>query len=254
MELENKVAILTGASRGLGRVAALEFGRQGAKVVVAARQQSPTGLAGTAEETAQAIVDAGGEAMAVGCDVADEGQVRDLVRKVMDAYGRVDVLVNNAGLMIPNEGFLDVEPSRFEQLMAVNVRGPYLTCRSVLPVMMEQRSGSIINVGSGSADMVRKGNSVYGPSKAALHMFSRCLAEEAREHNVAVNVLNAPGLKTEGSWAIPWARDTKDEGREWEDRSDPEALLPSMVFLAKRTGETFTGQVVAPKDFGKSWP
>ena len=85
-------------------------------------------------------------------------------------------------------------------------------------------------------------------------MISRCLAEETRDYNIAVNVLNAPGLTTEGSWAIPWARTTKEQGRKWENRSTPEELMPSLIFLASQTGDSFTGQVVAPGEFGKSWP
>ena len=141
MRMNGMVAIVTGASRGLGRAIAKEYARKGAKVVVAARPQSPTGLPGTIYQTAQDIQQAGGEALPVSCNVADEEQVRAMVRQAIDQYGQIDVLVNNAGIMIPSEPFLDIEPERWDQSMIVNVRGPYLTCRHVVPVMIQQRRG-----------------------------------------------------------------------------------------------------------------
>ena len=248
MQMKGLVAIVTGASRGLGRAIASEYAREGAKVVVSARPQSPTGLKGTIEETAQDIQQAGGEALAVHCDVSDEGQVKAMVEKVMDSYGRIDVLVNNAGIMIPSEPFLDIGPERWDQLMAVNLRGSYLTCRYVVPVMMEQRSGSIISIGTLAGTAPRFGGTAYCSSKAALHMFTLCLAEELRDYNVAVNVLRPGALKTEGSAAIPWAQ------RDWNDRIEPEDVGPSAVSLALQTAETLTGQIALRSEFGKTWP
>jgi NAD(P)-dependent dehydrogenase (short-subunit alcohol dehydrogenase family) len=248
MQMKGLVTIVTGASRGLGRAIANEYAREGARVVVTARPSSPTGLAGTAQETAQGIQAAGGESLAVPCDVADEEQVRAMVRQVMDRYGRIDVLVNNAGLMIPCESLFDIEPARFDELMAVNVRGVYLVCREVLPVMIRQRQGNVINVGSAAARNARAGGTAYGASKAAVHMFTFCLAEEMREHDIAVNVLDPGGLKSEGSGAIAWARGN------WHTRIDPEDVGPCAVVLALQRADTFTGQVAAQTEFGKTWP
>ena len=245
--MKGMVAIVTGSSRGLGRGIARAFAKEGASVALCARHQSPTGLPGTIDEVAKRIKVEGGEAFPVACDVADEEQVRVMVERVKSRYGRIDVLVNNAGLMIPGEPFLDIDPDRWEQSMAVNVRGPYLMCRHVLPVMMEQRQGRIINVGSGAALKHRPGGTVYCSSKAALHMFSFCLAEEVREYGIAVNILNPGAMKSEGSSIIPWAQ------HDWDQRIEPEEAGPSAVALALQDTRTFTGQLASTAEFGKTW-
>ena len=247
-QMDGMVAIVTGASRGLGRAIAKEYASQGASVVVCARGQSPTGLAGTLEETAADIRNAGGDVLAVPCDVTDEAQVNELVRQAVERYGRIDVLFNNAGAMVMGESILDIEPARWEQIMRVNTFGPYLCTRAVLPVMMAQRRGSIINVGSRTADDPAQGGGVlYSATKAAVHIFSRCLAEEVREYNIAVNILSPGAMRSEGSAAIPWAQ------RDWHERVDPSVIGPCAVYLALQDATTFTGQLAARADFGTTW-
>ncbi|MEE8443371.1 MAG: SDR family oxidoreductase, partial [Dehalococcoidia bacterium] len=148
MQMGGLVAIVTGASRGIGRAIAKEYAREGAKVVVTARSMTTTGLPSTITQTARDIQQSGGDAMPLACDVTDEEQVREMVREVISRYGQIDVLVNNAGVFYPRKPFLEFEPALWEETMSVNVRGPYLTCRYVLPAMMRQRRGSIINLGS----------------------------------------------------------------------------------------------------------
>ena len=248
MQMKGLVTIVTGASRGLGYAIAREYGREGARVVVTSRPNSPSGLSGTADQTARDIQEAGGESLSVPCDAADEGQVKAMVEKVMDHYGQIDVLVNNAGIMIPGEPFLDIGPDRWDELMAVNVRGPYMACRLVLPVMIEQRKGSIINVGSKAASVPRALGTVYCTSKAALHMFTLCLAYEAEEYNIAVNVLEPGAMKSEGSAVIPWTR------HDWDQRVMPAEVGPSAVFLALQDAKSFTGRVAVRAEFGQTWP
>ena len=227
---------------------AREYAREGASVVVSARPQSPTGLSGTIHQTAEAIRDEGGEAFAVPCDVANEEQVIDMVRQVMERYGRIDVLVNNAGIMVLGESFLEIEPARWHQSMAVNVNGPYLVCRRVVPVMIEQRRGSIINIGSRmGSENIPGGGVLYSASKAAVHMFSHVLADELRDHNIAVNILSPGSLRSEGSAAIPWAE------HDWHERVEPEAVGACAVFLALQDAASFTGQLVQRAEFGKTW-
>lgn len=247
-KMEGMVAIVTGASRGLGRAIAKEFAAEGAKVVVSARRSSPTGLPGTTVETAEQIREAGGEAMALTCDVSDEEQVVAMVSQTIDMYGQIDVLVNNAGVMVLGETLLDIDPEKWDQSVAANLRGPYLCSRSVLPWMIEQGRGSIINLGSRMGhDHAQGGGVLYSATKAAVHMFSFCLADEVREHNIAVNILSPGGLKTEGSAAIPWTQ------RDWEQRVEPEAVGPSAVYLALQDASTFTGQLVLRAEFGETW-
>lgn len=245
-KMDGLVAIVTGASRGLGRAIAREYAREGAKVAVCARPRSPTGLAGTVDETARVIQAEGGEAFPVACDVSDEGQVRDMVERVMEQYGQIDVLVNNAGIMVLGESILEIDTARWDQNMAVNVRGPYLTCKYVLPVMMKQQRGSIISIGSRTTTENR-GGVLYSATKAALHMFSMCLAEEMQEHNIAVNLLNPGPLRSEGSSIIPWAQ------QDWHLRVEPEAVGPCAVYLALQDARSFTGRTVLRSEFGQTW-
>ena len=248
MQMKGMVAIVTGASRGLGKAIALAYAAEGATVVACSRPTSPTGLAGTADDTAAEIRANGGQALGVPCDVTDDAQVKAMVAHVMDAYGSIDVLVNNAGLMIINEPFLDIEPHRWDNLMSVNIRGPYLCCRHVLPVMIEEKKGSVVNIGSRMGlELIPGGGTVYSASKAALHMVSYALAEEMQPHNIAVNVLSPGSLRSEGSWQIEWNR------RNWDTRIEPSQNGPGAVFLALQSAQTMTGQYVHVDDFGKTW-
>ena len=247
-QMDGMVAMVTGASRGLGRAIAREYAREGASVVISARRQSPTGLSGTLSETEADIRNAGGDVLAIDCDVTDEAQVNEMVRQAMERYGKIDVLFNNAGAMVLGESILEIDATRWEQLMRVNVNGPYLCTRAVLPAMMERRRGSIINIGSRMATDPKQGGGVlYSASKAAVHMFSLCLADEVREHNIAVNILSPGALRSEGSAAIPWTQ------RDWHERVDPSAVGPCAVFLALQDASTFTGQLAARADFGATW-
>jgi 3-oxoacyl-[acyl-carrier protein] reductase len=247
-QMDGMVAIVTGASRGLGRAIAKAFAGQGAKVVASARRSSPTGLPGTAEETAEQIRTGGGEATALICDVSDEGQVAAMVGRTIDTYGRIDVLVNNAGVMVLGETLLDIGPDEWDLSVAANLRGPYLCCRAVIPRMIEQGRGSIINIGSRmGSDHEQGGGVLYSSTKAAVHMFSLCLADEVREHNIAVNILSPGALRTEGSAAIPWTQ------RDWHQRVEPEAVGPSAVYLALQDASTFTGRLVHRVEFGETW-
>ena len=246
--MNGMVAVVTGASRGLGRAIAKEFAREGASVVICARSQSPTGLDGTLEETATDIRNAGGDVLAVDCDVTDETQVDAMVRRALDRYGKIDVLFNNAGAMVLGESILEIDPARWDQVMRVNANGPYLCSRAVLPAMMEQGRGSIINIGSRMAtDPGLGGGVLYSASKAAVHMFSLCLADEVRDYNIAVNILSPGSLRSEGSAAIPWTQ------RDWHERVDPSAVGPCAVYLAMQDASSFTGQLALRAEFGTTW-
>ena len=247
-QMDGMVAIVTGASRGLGRAIAKAYADEDASVVICARSQSPTGLTGTLDETEADIRNAGGEVLALACDVTNESQVNAMVAQAMESYGRIDVLFNNAGQMVLGESILEIDAARWDQILRINVSGPYHCSRAVLPAMMEQRRGSIINLGSRMATDPKQGGGVlYSASKAAVHMFSHCLADEVREHNIAVNVLSPGPLRSEGSAAIPWTQ------RDWHLRVDPSVVGPCAVYLALQDAKTFTGQVAARFDFGTTW-
>ena len=247
-QMDGMVAIVTGASRGLGRAIAREYAREGASVVICARSQSPAGLEGTLQETAAEIRDAGGDVLAVNCDVTVESEVNEMVERAVERYGRIDVLFNNAGVMVLGESLLEIDPARWDQLMRINVGGPFLCSRAVAPVMMKQRRGSIVNIGSRMAtDPAQGGGVLYSASKAAVHMFSLCLADELRDFNIAVNILSPGSMRSEGSAAIPWTQ------RDWHERVDPSEVGPCAVYLALQDASTFTGQLAARADFGVTW-
>jgi NAD(P)-dependent dehydrogenase (short-subunit alcohol dehydrogenase family) len=190
------VAIVTGGGRGIGRAVALAFAREDVAVVLAAR--SGLGL----DLVARQIADAKGRAITVPTDVTDESAVGALVKRALGEYGRIDILVTAAGIA----GFgpvADSKPADWDEMLAVNLRGAMLCCRAVLPAMMAQRSGTIINIGSVVTSRVLAGSAAYTASKYGLLGFSRVLAEEMRPHGVRVGVLSAGATDTPLWNAVP---------------------------------------------------
>jgi NAD(P)-dependent dehydrogenase (short-subunit alcohol dehydrogenase family) len=188
MRLEDKVTIITGGASGMGRVAADMFAREGARVV----------LADVSEEAAEAAADevrrAGGQATAVAADVSDEAQARRMVDHAVATFGRVDVLYNNAGIMpAADHSVVDTDVTTWDRVMAVNVRGVFLGCKYAIPHMVEQRSGSVINIASFVAIL---GCSVpqdaYTASKGAVLSLTRSLAVQFGPHGVRTNAI-CPG-------------------------------------------------------------
>ena len=189
MKLAGRTAIVTGAGRGIGRAVAAAFAAEGASIALAAR--STHELGGVARQ----IGDAGGRVLALPTDVRDESQVAALVERTRREYGRVDILVTAAG----TASFGPVAESKmsdWDDILAVNLRGAVLCCRAVLPAMMAQRRGTIINIGSVVTSRVLTGSAAYTTSKYGLLGFSRVLAEELRPHEVRVGLLSAGATDT----------------------------------------------------------
>jgi 3-oxoacyl-[acyl-carrier protein] reductase len=183
--IQDRVAIVTGASRGIGRAIALRLGAAGAAVVAAAREQH-------AEATAAEIRDAGGRAVAVSVDVTDPTRIDAMVRTALDEFGRVDVLVNNAG--IARDGLaLRMTLADWDAVVATNLTAAFSCVRAVLRPMVKQRSGRIINIGSVVGQMGNAGQVNYAASKAGLAGFSKALAREVASRGITVNVV-APGM------------------------------------------------------------
>ena len=180
-ELDGKVAIVTGASRGLGKGVATRFAREGAAVVVAARSEQAKSVPGTIHETVARIQAEGGTALAARCDVTDAEQVGSMIQRTLDEFGRIDVLVNNAGGPYQYERIETYPMWRLEKALALNVTGVFICAQAVLPTMIAQKGGSIMNVSSGAAQTFRyPGDTVYGLTKAAVERFSLGLAYEMR--------------------------------------------------------------------------
>ena len=253
-DLKGQVAIVTGASRGIGKGLALGLARAGAAVVCGARtvQESPGGLPGTIHATVAEIEEAGGSALAVRCDIGDVSDVYAMVGAAIHRFGRVDILVNNA--MAPTRGLFDeTSLDMWDESMTTNVRSLFTTTKAVVPHMTAGGGGSIINVSSGAADHAANaslpaGFAVYSVAKAALERFSTAMAIELTPKGIAVNALRPGAVKTEMA--------TRELGEEfdWSGWTTPEAVVPAVIWLAAQRGHGFTGRVVDSTTFGSAWP
>ena len=190
MDIKNKVAIVTGASRGIGKMIAVQLAHEGMRVVAAARNEP------LLRSVQLEIERSGGTAIAVPADVTSEESVRRLVETTIATFGAVDVLVNNAGV-----GFFstvaEMPQSQFDAMMNVNLKGMFLCCKAVLPQMTAQRRGEIINIASLAGKNSFAGGSVYSASKWGVIGFSRSLMLEVREHMIRVVTLCPGSVNTQ---------------------------------------------------------
>jgi len=197
--LAGKVAVVTGASRGIGEAIAYRYAQEGAKVVVSARtvEEGDHILPGSINSVVKRITDAGGEAIAVKCDLSERADREQLIKATEAAFGPVDILVNNAAItyFIPVDDFPE---KRMKLMFEVQVFGPFHLAQLVLPKMRERKSGWILNISSHAAlhpklNAPGRGGTVYGMCKAALERFTTGLAAEASNDRIGVNVIS-PGL------------------------------------------------------------
>lgn len=258
--LAGKVAIITGASRGLGEYCAVGYAKEGAKVVIAARteQESDPRLPGTIYHTAKLVEEAGGEALPVVCNVADNDSVEAMVAKTMDTWGRIDVVMTNAA--VQPAGFIStIKLKSWELEFNINVHGPFRTIRAALPHMQAAKSGSIINISSVAA----LGGSHYGATKRAIEAMTIGLARELKEQGIAVNAMKpvgaieTPGLlfgRPQGAGAsapapgqAPAARPAPAAYAERQgsrpNLPGPDSYVEAAILLALATPDSFTGQV-----------
>jgi NAD(P)-dependent dehydrogenase (short-subunit alcohol dehydrogenase family) len=241
--LAGQVAIITGASRGLGQYCALGFAKEGARVAIAARteeQQDPR-LPGTIYHTAKLIEDAGGEALPVVCNVADAESIQSMAEQVIDKWGRVDILMNNAAIQPPGSN-ADIQEKHWKLMFNVNVNGPFLCVRAVLPTMLKQQSGNIINISSGAT----QGGTPYGGSKRAVEAMSEGLAAELASSGITVNALKPLGaIETPGFLfaQVPRENQGGEGGGGARDLPPPDSYVEAAVLLACQTPDTYTGQV-----------
>jgi NAD(P)-dependent dehydrogenase (short-subunit alcohol dehydrogenase family) len=254
-DITGKVAIVTGGSRGIGRAICIGLAQAGVRVAVASRTEVDASsdsdfrryASGTIHQTAETIRAQGGAAVGIRCDLSRAEEIQSLVETTLEHFGRIDILVSNAGIdceaPVPD---LDVE--LLDRCLAVNVRAPLLLCKYALPAIMAQNSGgSIFALTSGSARTYRSGRVAYSMSKAALERMFLSLAEEVRAENIAVNVFG-PGrvdtwMNRQGDWP----------GTAHIPMVQPEEVIPAAVWLAGQNAQTFTGQVVERAEFGTTW-
>jgi NAD(P)-dependent dehydrogenase (short-subunit alcohol dehydrogenase family) len=258
MGLHGKIAIVTGASAGIGRAYALALAGAGATVIAAARTLGrPDGEPerNTLEEVVQAGEGLPGRIHVRVCDVELEADITRMISETAASFGRVDVLVNNAGLMTTYDPFA-IAGEDWDRMMRINARAPYLAIREAAPHMIRQGSGSVVNVTARAAGFTPKrgrashGTLVYAVSKAALNRLTYFMAEELRPHGIAVNALS-PGIVATDTVVAAHPELAKSSVAK---APTPEVLGPALLHLAQQTAEGLTGQILHTDEFGTSWP
>ena len=225
--LDGQVAIVTGASAGIGEAIARRFAAAGARVVVAARR---------ADRLDALVAELGGSdrALPVACDVADDAQVDALVSCALEHFGQVDVLVNNAGLG-SFARVVDTDPTAFRRMLDVNVTGTFLCSRAVLPHMLERGSGAIVNVCSDVSRRTFPGGAAYCASKHAQLAFGQALGAEVREHGIRVGSVLPGMVGTEFNDARP------EDRLEWVLRS--EDIAEAVHFMVTQPGHAVVDEL-----------
>jgi len=245
--LQGRVAMITGASRGIGRASALRLAREGAKILVNYRQERAK-----ADEIVQEIKGFGGVAFASQADVGDRDAVVKMVEKAVDEYGRVDILVNNAGVVVRGGSLLDFKEETFDQMAQVNVKGLLHCTKAVAPHMMEKRYGKIVNIASvaGLGTSALPGNLLYSSTKAAVIVLTKRLALELGRYGINVNAI-APGLiRTDMGLGHRSPAEQKERIQRFKRVSilgrigEPEDIANVVLFLASDESSFITGQVI----------
>jgi citronellol/citronellal dehydrogenase len=245
--LSGKTSIVTGGARGIGKAIALALSQVGANIVIAdlLEKDSPS-LPGTVYKAAEEIKGLGGSALPIRCDVTSDDDVQNMIEKTVITYGTIDILINNAGVL-HGPSFLNTEISDFSNIWQVNVLGPFLCTRAVLPIMLPRKSGSIVNISSSMSETTNPMLSAYSTSKAALNRMMLKLATEVAEHNIAVNLLYPPEIRSEGLISLL--------PREHTDRLPPPSIVgPPAVWLAAQDAASCTGKILPVNTFGSEWP
>ena len=232
----SKVVIVTGAANGIGRAIALRFGREGAQVIL--NDVSATG----AEATVQAITAQGGLALTGIADVSDKSQVDRLFDTVLERFGTVDVLVNNAGLTKTERHFLEADEAWWDRILSVNLKGAFLCSSRAAQVMALRHQGVIINLSSGGATRSHRGNAAYDAAKGGIEALTRAMALDLAPYGIRVNALVpgsidsqglSPEIKQERGKAIPLGR-----------MGEPEEMAGPAAFLASEDASYITGHIL----------
>lgn len=239
--LEDKVAIVTGGARGLGRVFCLAMIKEGAKVVVVDI------LGNEAQQTAEEIRTGGGSAIGIKVDVSSEEETLWMAEETIKQFGRIDILINNAAVFagLGRKPFYEIPTEEWERLITVNLKGPFLCAKAVFPQMKEQMKGKIINMASETAFTGSRGFIHYVTSKGGILSFTRALAAELGQYGICVNTI-APGLTdTEAARTVTDDITKYDTSRTPLGRLEqPNDLVGSLIFLVSDESDFITGQAL----------
>ena len=239
MKREGKVALVTGASRGIGRAVALKLAAEGSKVAI-----NFAGNLAKAEEVKSIIESNGGEALLVQGNVADFETVNEVVKKIVEAWDRIDILVNNAGITRDNL-LLKMSESDFDEVIATNLKGVFNCTKAVTKLMMKQRTGRIVNMSSVVALMGNAGQANYAAAKAGIIGFTKSAAKEFAPRGITVNAI-APGfIGTDMTNAIPEKiRDEMLKNIPLGRFGNPEDVANAVMFFVSEDAAYITGQVI----------
>ncbi len=235
--LEDKVTLITGASQGLGKALALAFAREGARVVVNARSEE------SIRQVAKEVEDAGADVLAIAADVSKEFDVERLVRKTVVRFGRIDVLVNNAGLLGPRVALEEYPEDEWRRVMDANLTGPFLVSKAAIPHMSE--GGSIINIVSGVSVEGRAEWGAYSASKFGMEGLTQILAAELEERGVRANAVDPGGMRTDMRAAAYPEEDP-------QTRITPEENTAVFLYLASDESREVTGKRFKAQEFGRT--
>jgi citronellol/citronellal dehydrogenase len=239
---KDRVAIITGASRGIGRALALGLAREGCHIVVAAKSvESTERLPGSIYTVAKEVEALGVSALPVQVDVRDSDQIEQMAAKTIERFGRIDILINNAGALWW-QPVRDTPAKRFDLVMDVNVRAAFLAARAVLPHMIERKGGHIINMSPPIDLKIVPGKVAYFISKFGMTLLTHGLAEEVREHRIAVNSL-WPVTIIESQASINWGLGSPENWRK------PDILVDCILRLLQKDSGEITGQALLDEDF-----
>jgi NAD(P)-dependent dehydrogenase (short-subunit alcohol dehydrogenase family) len=238
--LHGKVAVITGASRGLGRALALEFARRGARLVINSRSSSADGLAET-EHMAQKL---GAQVLSIIADVSQRDDVERLAGEALARFSRVDVLINNASALgpTPMPYLLDYPIEDFERVMRTNTTAPFMLIRTLIGQMLARKSGSVINISSDAGVVGYPTWGAYGVSKAALDHLTRTWAAELEGSGVRINSVDPGDMDT----AMKRASEPDGDAAAW---AKPESVTPVFVYLASDASAQINGQRFLAQEF-----
>jgi citronellol/citronellal dehydrogenase len=243
--LKDRVAIVTGSSRGIGRAIAVGLAREGCHIVIAAKSVTSTDrLPGSIHSVAREVEALGVQALPIQVDVRDEVQIEKMAAEVKSHFGRLDILINNAGALWW-QPLLETPAKRFDLVVGVNARAAFLTARAVLPLMIEKRWGHIINMSPPIDLNMVPGRIAYAISKFGMTLLTHGLAEEARAHNIAVNSL-WPVTIIESQASINFGLGTREMWRK------PDILVDCALRLTQKEPGQITGQALLDEDFLRS--
>lgn len=233
--LRDKVVVVTGASRGIGRAAALALSAHSAKLVLVARDQS--GLDSVVEHIEQA----GGNAISVAADVSDFEQIQGAVQQGHTHFGRIDVLVNNAGIIDPIAKIANVDPSAWAKVLQVNTLGVFNGIRAVLPLMLNSGAGTIINMSSGAANGPLEGWSHYCASKAAAKMLTQSVHKEYASEGITAVGLSPGTVATDMMRSIKISGVNPVSQLDWQSHIEADDVGKAIVYLCTDAAQKYAG-------------